>query len=275
MTRLAAGAAGASAAGGAAASTTAGAVVLTIRGGAEAAGALDASAFALAGATAFTGLGAGGGGASSTTGSRRIPRLSARRRTRSAEGSSIEDEWLLTPTRNSSHSSSTAWFSTPSSRASSYTRIFFVAKTVSLRRRGPGSYFASKSANSVARTASNVCVGTDPRNACAHRCFVVARSKQVGEHAQAPRPGAVRPPEQAPLVSRATRTIPADGWRRRQPRQVRTGTVIRLLAPRLRAPRQFRPALPQQHLPAFRPRRRWCPRRIPLRQRRSSCHRRA
>ena len=46
-------------------------------------------------------------------------RLSASRRTRSADGSSMLDEWLFTPILSSSESSRTTWLSTPSSRASS------------------------------------------------------------------------------------------------------------------------------------------------------------
>ena len=42
-------------------------------------------------------LGSGSGSGSSTTGSRRRPLESARRRTRSADGSSMLDEWLFTP----------------------------------------------------------------------------------------------------------------------------------------------------------------------------------
>jgi hypothetical protein len=57
--------------------------------------------------------------ASSTIGSPRSPRLSASRRTRSADGSSMLDEWLLTPILSSSARSRTTWFSTPNSRASS------------------------------------------------------------------------------------------------------------------------------------------------------------
>ncbi len=65
------------------------------------------------------GLGLGSGLGSSTIGSPRRSRLSARRRTRSADGSSMLDEWLLTPILSSSARSSTTWFSTPSSRANS------------------------------------------------------------------------------------------------------------------------------------------------------------
>ena len=64
-------------------------------------------------------LGLGSGSGSSTIGSRRSPSASARRRTRSAEGSSMLDEWLLTPIFRRSERSSTTWFSTPSSLASS------------------------------------------------------------------------------------------------------------------------------------------------------------
>ena len=49
----------------------------------------------------------------------RMPFESARRRTRSAVGSSMLDEWLFTPILSSLASSSTTAFSTPSSRASS------------------------------------------------------------------------------------------------------------------------------------------------------------
>ena len=63
--------------------------------------------------------GFGSGSGSSTIGSRRRPSASARRRTRSAEGSSMLDEWLLTPILRRSARSSTTWFSTPSSLASS------------------------------------------------------------------------------------------------------------------------------------------------------------
>ena len=61
----------------------------------------------------FSGLG------SSTIGSPRSSRLSASRRMRSADGSSMLDEWLFTPILSSSARSSTTWFSTPNSRASS------------------------------------------------------------------------------------------------------------------------------------------------------------
>ena len=75
------------------------------------------SALALVLAAVRLGLGSGSG--ASTTTSRRRPSLSARRRTRSAEGSSMLDEWLLTPIFRRSARSRTTWFSTPSSLASS------------------------------------------------------------------------------------------------------------------------------------------------------------
>ena len=91
--------------------------------GADAAGARGSPAAGATGATAATAaaLGSGGAGAGwgSTTGARLRPRESASRRTRSAEGSSILDEWLFTPILSSLESSTTTALSTPSSRASS------------------------------------------------------------------------------------------------------------------------------------------------------------
>jgi hypothetical protein len=65
-----------------------------------------------------SGAGAGSGSGSGTI-SRRRPRESASLRTRSADGSSMLDEWLFTPILSSFESSTITWFSTPSSRASS------------------------------------------------------------------------------------------------------------------------------------------------------------
>lgn len=61
--------------------------------------------------------------------SRRIPSWSALRRTRSAWGSSIELEWLLTPIPRSTDRSRVSLFVSPSSLANSCTRIFFVANS--------------------------------------------------------------------------------------------------------------------------------------------------
>ena len=83
-------------------------------------------------------VGAAFGLGSSMIGSPRRSRLSASRRTRSAEGSSMLDEWLFTPILSSSARSRTTWLSTPSSRASSYTLIFFVAKARSVPCCCPG-----------------------------------------------------------------------------------------------------------------------------------------
>ena len=68
---------------------------------------------------AGSGAGGVGAGSGSTTGSRLSPRESASRRTRSADGSSMLDEWLFTPILSSLESSTTTALSTPSSRASS------------------------------------------------------------------------------------------------------------------------------------------------------------
>ena len=72
-----------------------------------------------AGASAFLAFSLGAAFGSSTIGSPRRSRLSASRRMRSADGSSMLDEWLFTPILSSSERSRTTWFSTPSSRASS------------------------------------------------------------------------------------------------------------------------------------------------------------
>ena len=71
-----------------------------------------------------TGSGSGSGSGSGTT-SRMSPSFAARRRTRSPWASTIPDEWLLTPMPRISQRSRTSLFSIPSSRASSYTRMFF------------------------------------------------------------------------------------------------------------------------------------------------------
>jgi len=84
--------------------------------GSPAAGAAGATGAMTAGTSGSGGAGVGSG---STTGSRFKPRASARRRTRSADGSSMLDEWLFTPILSSLESSTTTALSTPSSRASS------------------------------------------------------------------------------------------------------------------------------------------------------------
>ena len=68
--------------------------------------------------------------ASSGATSRRMPSASALRRTRSAWASSIDEEALFTPMPNDWETSSSSLLVRPSSRASSWTRIFFVAKTI-------------------------------------------------------------------------------------------------------------------------------------------------
>ncbi len=71
----------------------------------------------------------GGAGATAGSGSglvaRRRPSASALRRTRSAWASSIDDEWLFTPMPSEIERSSASLLVSPSSLASSYTRIFF------------------------------------------------------------------------------------------------------------------------------------------------------
>ena len=71
-------------------------------------------------ATAFLGF-SGSGGCSA----RVSPSRSALRRTRSACGSSMLDEWLLTPMPSATERSSVSLFVIPSSLASSWSRMFF------------------------------------------------------------------------------------------------------------------------------------------------------
>ena len=84
---------------------------------------------------------AGGAGSSGWTGRRR-PSRSAFRRARSAWASSMDDEWLLTPMPKDRQRSSASLLVSPSSCASSYTRIFF----------GNGCYCPSIMSHMPART---------------------------------------------------------------------------------------------------------------------------
>ena len=93
----------------------------------------DAGAGGLAAgvSTTIAGVGAAalavlGGSGSSSGGwwSRISPSRSARRRTRSACASTTLDEWLLSPIPSASQRSSVSLLVRPSSRASSYSRIF-------------------------------------------------------------------------------------------------------------------------------------------------------
>ena len=146
------GAVGASAAGanGAAGSGAAGSAGAVDAGGADGAAVAGAAAVLAAGARGASGAGAGaepGAGASDApagaglvapflvaaffTGlgssgdvARTSPSRSALRRTRSAWGSTTLDEWLFTPMPSASQRSRHSLLVSPSSRASSYTRMF-------------------------------------------------------------------------------------------------------------------------------------------------------
>jgi hypothetical protein len=89
--------------------------------GSSTTGAVDFVAVVAFLAGAFFGAGSAlaAAGSGSGIGSFLRPRLSARRRTRSADGSSMLDEWLFTPILSSFANSTTTALSTPSCRASS------------------------------------------------------------------------------------------------------------------------------------------------------------
>jgi hypothetical protein len=134
-----AGASGARAAAGASAGRAGASGAPAVGGaGAAAAGATGAGAGAAAGAASAGGAGVGAAAAAgadflapffSTGGSsgwvsRTRPSRSALRRTRSACASTMLEEWLLTPIPSAAHRSSVSLLVSPSSRASSYTRMF-------------------------------------------------------------------------------------------------------------------------------------------------------
>ena len=111
-----AGATGAGAAATGAAATAADAAATGAGAATSTTGTRSASAF-LAPAFFF-------GSGSSGCWSRTSPSRSALRRTRSACGSTMLDEWLFTPMPSAWHRSSASLLVSPSSRANSYTRIF-------------------------------------------------------------------------------------------------------------------------------------------------------
>ena len=169
--------------------------------------------------------------------SRRRPSRSALRRTRSACWSSMLEEWLLTPMPRSMHRSSASLFCRPSSRASSYTRIFLAKLLRQSLLRSKRATDAAPSilarSWSIARSASTASAPTVARNARlnawrrpAHSIHLSAGSPvDPAAHSQAPRPGAERSMASVPSGRRATRTSPETGVRSRQPTHDRTGTA--------------------------------------------------
>lgn len=206
------------------------------------AAATSGDAWAAAGLTGLTGStgagstsGSGAGGSSiSTTGggggfSR--PSRSALRRTRSAWASTMLDEWDLTPILSAKQSSSVSWLVSPSSLASSWTRIFpgkeCPLQDCSARSLGPG---ASPGRDGHASRSLSI----SPGRTSALRARPKARRRRaasrqpMSSHSQAPRPGP-DPNRNAPPAAMRTRRISTLGRRVRQPMQVRT--VLRRCPP--------------------------------------------
>ncbi len=196
-------------------------------GSAGAAGSAAAAGSAgAAGAGLSSGCGASGSSTSTTGGGGGLsrPSRSALRLTRSAWASTMLEEWDLTPMLSAKQSSSVSWLVSPSSLASSWTRIFPGKECPlqdSARSAGPGT---SPERDSHAPRSLSISPGrTSARKARPKARRRRAASKQaMSAHSQAPRPspGPIRNP---PPAARQTRSICALGRRLRHPMQVRTG----------------------------------------------------
>ena len=219
-----------------------------LEGAAAAAG--SAGAGGAGGAGSGSGCGASGSSISTTGGGGGFnsPSRSALRRTRSAWASTMLEEWDLTPMLSATQSSSVSWLVSPSSLASSWTRIFPGKECPlqdSARSAGPGT---SPERDGHALRSLSISPGrTSARKALPKARRRRAASKQaMPAHSQAPRP-APGPSLSPPPAAMRTRRISALGRRVRQPIQVRTG--LRRCPPALRAtlpcrnrrPRRLRP----------------------------------
>ena len=134
------------------------------------------------------------------------------------------DECDLTPMLSAKQRSSVSWFVSPSSLASSWTRILpgkacpFQDRPA--RSRVPGAF---PEAGHALRSLPISSGSTSARRARPKALRRLADSKQaMSAHNQAPRPGP-GPTTSAPLGSMLTRRNSAAGRRERQPMQVRTG----------------------------------------------------
>ena len=94
----------------------------------------------------------------------------ARRRMRSAWASSMLEEWLLTPIPSELHRSTVSLFSSPSSRASSYTLIFPAKSLRFALRYVSGDVLRDRSSSRV------LLVVTNGVGSAAHRAIVVGES---------------------------------------------------------------------------------------------------
>ena len=193
--------------------------------GAETSAAFFAGAF-LAGAF-FAGL------ASSGCSARVRPSRSARRRSRSACASMIDDDWLLASTPIVLHRFSNSVLVIPSSLASSCTRIFLVGKLIQpfvgdgTPARCPAArdcLMSSWVVTSVPSSASMAAASTGRRHARANPPRRAARAAQSAAHTHAPRPGAVRLVRAEPSAARTQRHSSRCGRVERHPIQVRSGS---------------------------------------------------
>ena len=210
--------------GGAAGTATGAAGSTAAAGSAGSAGAAGSASSTTAGSSSGSGSSissistTGGGGGLSR------PSRSALRRTRSAWASTMLEEWDLTPMLSAKQSSSVSWLVSPSSLASSWTRIFPGKECPlqdSARSAGPG---ASPERDGHAPRSLPISPGrTSARRARPKARRRRATSKQaMSAQSHAPRPGP-GPNRSAPPAAMRTRSICALGRRARQPIQVRTG----------------------------------------------------
>ena len=172
------------------------------------------------------------------------PSRSALRRTLSAWASSMLEEWLVTPIPIDRHSSRPSLLVKPSSRASSYTRIFFdklfFGPFLRLPRRpcpGHRLYLACSilaCPEALANSAPTSAASTSWRKARlkARRLAALAihsgraMSGTPDRHSQAPRPGAPLSTTSRPSWLSATLSIVPASALARHPMQVRTGAAV-------------------------------------------------
>lgn len=173
----------------------------------------------------------------------------------------MELEWLFTPMPRSTERSRVSLFVSPSSFASSCTRIFFVAKSclhlfwvfvvagqpvtacpaLGMCMEAPWVVPVGVQFHSLARSAryprsrSVASTARSPRTARPKALRRTANSKHgsvESAHSQAPRPGNARPTANWPPSTRAIRTNSSAPRRVRQPTQVRCGSVTKPLPAR-------------------------------------------
>jgi len=232
-----------------AAGTGAGALTITPGGGVPTGAGADVPTVAGRDLNAVLGTGTGGldgvgVAASSGAWARFNPSRSAFRRTLSAWASSMLEEWLVTPIPIDRHSSRPSLLVKPSSRASSYTRIFFdklfFGPFLRLPRRpcpGHRLYLACSilaCPEALANSAPTSAASTSWRKARlkARRLAALAihsgraMSGTPDRHSQAPRPGAPLSTTSRPSWLSATLSIVPASALARHPMQVRTGAAV-------------------------------------------------